>query len=167
MATILQSPFPGQERKYRVLINFKTEEDCRAALEDLVAEAVNNGSVANEDEDEDTKYDSIVYGHEAHDTLTSLFRTRRGFKNLDETRRTLDGSRKTFKGKTGSDTISKDALLERMLRWLRERRQAGSTLYFETDYAVRDRYMDPDMIDVETLLREYTTGNVKDGGETF
>lgn len=167
MATLLQSPFPGQQRKFGVLITFKTEEECRADLEDLVADGVSNGSVPDENEKEDLKHEFVVYGHEAADTLTSLFRTRPGFRNSDETRRTLNGTRKTFKGEPGSDAISKDALIERMLRWLRERRQGGPSLYFETDHVVRDSDMDPNMTDVETVLRKYTTGRVKAGEETY
>lgn len=172
MATVLQSLFPGQKRRYGVLITFKTDEECRADLEDLIAQAVHNGSVLEEYEDEETKHEFIVHGHEAEDTLTSLFRTRSGFRNLSETRKPLDRTRKTFKGVPGSSATSKDALLEKMLRWLRERREdahvkADYRLYVETDHEVGDCDMDDGITDLDTLLRKYTTGNVEKGEEIY
>jgi len=172
VATVLQSPFPGQKRRYGVLITFKTDEECRADLEDLLAQAVRNGPILEEYEDEETKHEFVVHGHEAEDTLTSLFRTKPGFRNLDETRRTLNGTRKSFEGEPGSNAISKDALLERMLRWLAERREdahvdADYRLYVETDYEVGNCDMDDGMTGLNTLLRKYTTGNVEKGEETF
>ena len=168
MATVLQSPFSGQKRKFKVLIKFKTEEECRADLEDSLAQAVNNGSIVkDENEDEDTRCESMVYGSAAEDTLTSLFRTSLAFRDKDETRKTLNKTKKDFKGESGSDAITKDALLEKMLKWLRERRQGESSLYFETDCMEGHPDMDPGMTDVHTLLREYTTGYVKAGGETW
>ena len=167
MATVLQPPFPGQKRKFGVLIKFKPEEECRADLEDLLAQGVSNGSVMNdENEDEDTRFESMVYGSAAEDTLTSLFRTRPSFRSKDETRRTLNGTTKTFKGESGSDAITKDALLEKMLKWLRERWRGESRRYFETDCIEGHPDMDPGMKYVHTLLREYTTGYVETGEET-
>jgi hypothetical protein len=76
-------------------------------------------------------------------------------------------TRHNFEGVSGSDAITKDALLEKMLKWLRERRQGESGLYFEADCMEGHTDIDPGMTDVHTLLREYTTGYVKTGGETW
>lgn len=128
---------------------------------------MNNASIMNDgNEDEVTRCESMVYGSAAEDALASLFRTRLGFRDKEETRRTLKGLTKTFKAESGSGAITKDALLEKMLKWLRERRRGESSLYFETDYIERHPDMDPGMTDVHTLLREYTTGYVETGGET-